>query len=91
MFVKPGFSPVEQYRPEKCQPFNDVYSMAATIYYCLSGVTPAQATDRLTEITNHQTDPLKRLGELGVKLPASVDAAIQRAMAVRSSARTQTM
>ena len=92
MFVKPGFSPVEQYRPENCQgPFTDVYSMAATIYYCLSGVTPAQATDRLTEITNHQTDPLKRLGELGVKLPASVDAAIQRAMAVRSSARTQTM
>ena len=24
MFVKPGFSPVEQYRPEKCQQFNDV-------------------------------------------------------------------
>lgn len=93
MFVKPGFSPVEQYRPENCQgPFTDVYSMAATIYYCLSGVTPAQATDRLTEvITNHQADPLKRLGELGVNLPASVDTAIQRAMAIRSSARTQTM
>ena len=91
MFVKPGFSPVEQYRPEKCQPFNDVYSMAATIYYCLSGVIPAQATDRLTEITNHQTDPLKRLGELGVNLPASVEAALQHAMAIRSSERTQTM
>lgn len=91
-FIKPGFSPVEQYLREGSQgPFTDVYSMAATIYYCLCGETPAQAPDRLSEITNHQVDPLKRPRDLGVRLPVSAETALQRAMAVQSSARTQTM
>ena len=91
-FIKPGFSPVEQYLREGCQgPFTDVYSMAATIYYCLCGKAPAQAPDRLSAAANDQKDPLIELRDFGIKLPASVDAAIQRAMAVRSSRRTQTM
>ena len=92
MFMKPGFSPAEQCLGGGQQgPYTDVYSMAATIYYCLCGKIPAQATDRLSEITNGHADPLKRFRDVGVEIPAAVDTAIQRAMAVRSSARTQTM
>lgn len=92
MFMKPGFSPVEQCLAGDMQgPYTDVYSMAATIYYCLFGKVPAQATDRLSEITAGHADPLKRLRDVGVEIPATVDTAIQRAMAVQSSARTQTM
>ena len=92
MFMKPGFSPAEQCLTGGRQgPYTDVYSMAATIYYCLCGKIPAQATDRLSEITNGHTDPLKRLHDIGVEIPAAADTAIWRAMAVYSDARTQTM
>lgn len=92
MFMKPGFSPAEQCLGGGEQgPYTDVYSMAATIYYCLCGKIPAQATDRLSEITNGHADPLKRLRDVGVEIPAAADTAIWRAMAVYSDARTQTM
>ena len=91
-FIKPGFSPVEQYQQEGRQKgFTDVYSMAATIYYCLSGTTPAQSPDRLYEITNNRPDPLKKLTEFGVTIPISTEGAIWKAMAIYSSARTQSM
>ena len=47
MVAKHGFSPVEQYgRDGKIGSWTDVYAMAATIYYCCTGVLPPSATDR---------------------------------------------
>ena len=47
MVAKQGFSPVEQYgRDGKIGSWTDVYAMAATIYYCCTGVLPPSATDR---------------------------------------------
>ena len=47
MVAKHGFSPVEQYgQAGKIGPWTDVYAMAATIYYCCTGVLPPSATDR---------------------------------------------
>lgn len=90
-FIKPGFSPAEQYLREGRQgPYTDVYAMAATIYYCLSGKVPAQAPDRLSEETNGNVDPLIKLRDIS-NVPASVDTAVEHAMAVQSSVRTQTM
>ena len=41
MVAKHGFSPVEQYgQAGKIGPWTDVYAMAATIYYCCTGVLP---------------------------------------------------
>jgi len=41
MVAKQGFSPVEQYgRDGKIGSWTDVYAMAATIYYCCTGVLP---------------------------------------------------
>ena len=52
MVAKQGFSPVEQYgRDGKIGPWTDVYAMAATIYYCCTGVLPPSATDRMIEDT----------------------------------------
>ena len=52
MVAKQGFSPIEQYRKNaNVGPWTDVYSMAATIYYCCTGVLPPSATDRMIEDT----------------------------------------
>ena len=52
MVAKQGFSPIEQYqRNASIGPWTDVYAMAATIYYCCTGVLPPSATDRMIEDT----------------------------------------
>ena len=52
MVAKHGFSPVEQYgRDGKIGSWTDVYAMAATIYYCCTGVLPPSATDRTIDDT----------------------------------------
>lgn len=45
--VKRGYSPIEQYTSEEIMgPWTDEYAMAATIYYCLTGEVPSEATER---------------------------------------------
>ena len=52
MVAKQGFSPIEQYqRNASIGPWTDVYAMAATIYYCCTGILPPTAVDRIVEDT----------------------------------------
>ena len=52
MVAKQGFSPVEQYgRDGKIGSWTDVYAMAATIYYCCTGILPPTAVDRIVDDT----------------------------------------
>ena len=52
MVVKHGFSPIEQYsKSGKVGPWTDIYAMAATIYYCCTGILPPPATDRTIDDT----------------------------------------
>ena len=47
---KPGYAPHEQYFEDGDQgPWTDVYACAATLYKCLTGVKPPEATDRVQE------------------------------------------
>ena len=47
---KPGYAPHEQYYEEGDQgPWTDVYACAATLYKCLTGVKPPEATIRVKE------------------------------------------
>ena len=49
VLLKPGFAPPEQYSSNGNQgPWTDVYGLAATYYYLVSGVKPLDAMDRLS-------------------------------------------
>ena len=84
--AKGGFSPLEQYSQRGSSgPWTDVYALAATMYYSLTGVLPPNAVDRVDE------DPIRwDFPQLSV-LPKGVLPAIQKAMAVTAKARTQSM
>ena len=81
--AKGGFSPLEQYTQRGGSgPWTDVYAMAATIYYTLTGTVPPTAVDRVA------SDPMN----WDMKgLPASVVKALQSAMAVMPDGRTRSM
>ena len=86
--AKNGFSPPEQYMNSgNSGSWTDVYSMAATMYYALTGVLPLTAMDRLDlEGDNLSWDHPRLLA-----LPQTVQNAMKRAMTLRISQRTQTM
>ena len=84
--AKGGFSPFEQYTQRGGSgPWTDVYSMAATIYYTLTGKLPPAAIDRIEEDTISWTQP--RLDTL----PPKALEALKEAMTVSAQKRTQTM
>ena len=84
--AKGGFSPFEQYTQRGASgPWTDVYAMAATLYFTLTGKLPPVATDRVDEDTISWTEP-------GLKaLPAPALEALQKAMEVSAKKRTQSM
>lgn len=47
--VTPGFSPPEQYSDSIADARTDVYSAGATLYYLLTGVIPAAASERASD------------------------------------------
>ena len=84
--LKPGYAPEEQYRSKGKQgPWTDVYAMCATIYKCITGVTPEDAIQRAFE------DNLKSPSELGVAITAEQEMAILQGLSVKSGDRIQSM
>ena len=73
--AKSGFSPLEQYvHRGSSGPWTDVYAMAATIYYAITGTLPPNAVDRLACDTLSWAEPKLKL------LPAAVRDALQKAL-----------
>ena len=84
--AKSGFSPLEQYTQRGGSgPWTDVYSMAATIYYTLTGKLPPNAIDRLDK------DTLSWENAALLALPPQALKALQKAMAVQAQNRIQSM
>lgn len=86
VIIKPGFAPVEQYRSRGDQgPWTDVYALAATFYNMLTGEAPEDAMERAAQ------DTVKEPSKLGVKITASLEAALMNALNVQIENRTKTI
>ena len=84
--AKGGFSPLEQYSQRGGSgTWTDVYALAATICYTLSGKTLPASVDRVNGDGDMWEQPVYK------KLPPHVLAALQKALAVSPKDRTQTM
>lgn len=86
VILKVGFAPVEQYQSHGKQgPWTDIYALAATMYYCLTGEIPVAAMDRVEE------DHLKKISELCPEIGRKADKVFAKALAVRAVNRYQSM
>jgi len=84
IMLKPGFAPEEQYRSRGVQgPWTDVYALSATIYKCITGVTPEESVERV------RTDNVRPPSMLGFPLEPAKEAALMRGMAVLQEYRFQ--
>ena len=85
VLMKQGFSPIEQYRSTGQGPYTDIYALAATLYYCVTGVIPPSSADRLEE------DTLQSPIALGAALTVQQETALLWALSIQPSARPQSM
>lgn len=82
--LKHGYAPIEQYQQKGQGPWTDIYALCATIYYCLTGKTPPQALDRITE------DGLLLPSKLGINLSVDQERALLKGMRIQPNRRFST-
>lgn len=85
--LKHGYAPAEQYSRNSVQgAYTDVYSICATLYKMLTGVTPTESIDRLNGV------PLKRINKYKqVRIPRYIESVILKGLAVNSRDRYQSI
>ncbi|HEX8708440.1 MAG TPA: serine/threonine-protein kinase [Pyrinomonadaceae bacterium] len=77
----PNFAPLEQIQGTGTGPRSDLYSLAATLYYLMTGVIPPDALARITEVANGQPDPLRSPDEVNSEIPPALAGILMRTMA----------
>jgi len=86
-FVSHGFAALEWYRTDtELGAWSDVYSLAAVLYWLLTGVIPPSADDR-----DQDEATLKSLTELNPKVSDRVKKAIEKGMAIKRKDRPKTV
>lgn len=84
ILLKPGYAPYEQYQTHGEQgPWTDVYALCATIYRCITGETPVEASMRLPK------DPLQPPRALGADMPPAQQAVLMKGLAIDFHERWQ--
>ena len=83
--LKEGFAPYEQYSGHGQGAWSDLYSLCATIYYCLTGKVPPSAMKR------GEPDPLIPPSRLGAELTEQQERALLKGLAVRAADRWKNM
>jgi len=80
--LKAGYAPEEQYRSRGKQgPWTDIYALCATIYKCITGVTPDDALDRLRD------DRIRWPSEMGLPISVVQENVLKKGMSVYAEDR----
>ena len=89
----PGYAPLEQYSKASTNSlakfdneqgtWTDIYAICATLYRCITGKQPPDATIR------EYDDTLHKPSELGIQIPAYIEHAIMQGLQVNYKERTQ--
>lgn len=77
----PNFAPLEQIQGTGTGPRSDLYALAATIYYLMTGAIPPDALTRITATANGQADPLRPADEVNPEIPQRVADVLMKTMA----------
>ena len=86
IMLKPGYAPYEQYSANGHQgPWTDVYGICATIYKCITNVTPPDSLDRC------QNDTLKKPSDLGADITEELENVLMYGLAIYHDNRCQSM
>ena len=89
MVLKKGFSPLEQYRMHgEIGPWTDVYAMAATMYYLLSGRVLSTPMDRLGS-EEEETEVQDRIN--GLEIPEKAKEGMRKGLAILKKDRIGSM
>ncbi len=82
VMLKQGYSPEEQYRSKGVQgPWTDVYSLCATMYKCMTAITPEESTQRVRE------DTLIPPSHMGITINPQKESVLLRGLAVYAEDR----
>jgi serine/threonine protein kinase/outer membrane protein OmpA-like peptidoglycan-associated protein len=76
----PNYAPLEQIQGTGTDARSDLYSLAATLYKLMTGVTPPDALGRITAVANEQPDPLRPANELNRLIPQEIAEVLTKAM-----------
>ncbi len=85
IIITPGYAPLEQYASEARRgPFTDIYALAGTLQFALTGKEPVAATDRASGVKQ----PTAR--ELNPKVSKNFSDVLEKAMKMKVDERPQT-
>lgn len=76
----PLYASPEQIRRDKLDPQTDLYSVAATLYYLLTGQAPHETADASATMARIVADPAPSMRSLRPEVPAALDRIVLRAL-----------
>ena len=84
--LKPGYAPPEQYQTHGIQgPWTDIYALCATMYKCITGITPAESIQRIIE------DTVQPPSALGIPIPSGMEYALMKGLSISQKNRYQNL
>ena len=82
VMLKVGYAPAEQYVTRGgTGPWTDIYALCATLYKCITGITPPESVARLLN------DIIQWPSELGIAISPEQEATLKTGMAVEAEKR----